>query len=210
MGNQQYDFNRLVYGLSIGPADFSAFIGKTFRPLILSKNAITFLDHVFMQSQTKDELFIVLEKYHQTLQNENMKVAPDKSPFFLTLVKFLEHIIEKDTINTLKSRNDAIQKLRLPSNKKKIQEFLGMLNFLSKYVYKTQSNLRPFYNILRQQNNFEWSTEHLTRFEEIKNFSQNKFQTQPQIQINHFMQCAMLQILASEQHYYNLPMAQTK
>ena len=31
-----------------------------------------------------------------------------------------------------------------------------------------QSYLRPFYNILRQQNNFEWTTEHQTRFEEIK------------------------------------------
>ena len=52
--------------------------------------------------------------------------------------------------------------------KKNIQEFLGMLNFLSKYVYKMQLYLRPFYNILRQQNNFEWTTEHQTRFEEIK------------------------------------------
>ena len=43
-----------------------------------------------------------------------------------------------------------------------------MLNFLSKYVYKRQLFLRPFYNILTQQNNFEWTTEHQTRFEEIK------------------------------------------
>ena len=43
-----------------------------------------------------------------------------------------------------------------------------MLNFLSKYVYKMQLYLRPFYNILRQQNNFEWNTEHQARFEEIK------------------------------------------
>ena len=28
--------------------------------------------------------------------------------------------------------------------------------------------MRPFYSILRQQNNFEWSTEHQTQFEEIK------------------------------------------
>ena len=28
--------------------------------------------------------------------------------------------------------------------------------------------LRPFYNILRQQNNFKWTTEHETVFEEIK------------------------------------------
>ena len=31
-----------------------------------------------------------------------------------------------------------------------------------------QLYLRPFYNILRQQNNLEWTTEHRTRFEEIK------------------------------------------
>ena len=97
-----------------------------------------------MQSQTKDKMFIVLEKYHQLLQNENMKAAPDKSHFFLTRVKFLGNIIEKDTITPLKSRIDAIQNLEPPTNKKKIRDFLGMLSFLSKYVFKTQLYLRPF------------------------------------------------------------------
>ena len=43
-----------------------------------------------------------------------------------------------------------------------------MFNFLSKYLYKLQLYLRSIYNILRQQNNFEWTTEHQKRFEEIK------------------------------------------
>ena len=68
----------------------------------------------------------------------------------------------------MKSRIDAIQKLQPPTNKKEIQEILGLLNFLDKYVYKMQLYLRPFYNILRQKTNFEWTTEHQTRFEEIK------------------------------------------
>ena len=168
IGNQQYEFNRLFYGISIGPAAFSAFMSKIFRPLILKKNAITYLDDVLMQSQTKEEMFKVLEHYHKILQNENLKAAPDKSHFFLTRVKFLGHNIERKTITSLKSRIDAIQKLQPPTNKKKIQEFLGTLNLLSKYVYKMQLYLRPFYNILRQQNNFEWNTEHQARFEEIK------------------------------------------
>ena len=33
-----------------------------------------------------------------------------------------------------------------------------------------QSYLRPLYNIPRQQNNFEWTTKHQTRFEEFKTF----------------------------------------
>ena len=168
IGNQQYEFNCLFYGISIGPAAFSAFLNKIFRPLILKKIAITYLDDVFMQSQTKEEMFTVLEQYHKILQNENLKAAPDKSYFFLTRVKFLGHNIERNTITPLKSRIDAIQKLQPPTIKKKIQEFLGMLNFLSKYVYKMQLYLRPFYNILRQQNNIEWTTEHQTRFEETK------------------------------------------
>ena len=138
IGNQQYEFNRLFYGISIGPAAFSAFMSKIFRSLILKKNAITYLDDVFMQSQKKEEMFTVLEHYHKILQNENLKAAPDKSHFFLTRVKFLGHNIERNTITPLKSRIDDIQKLQPPTNKKKIQEFLGMLNFFSKYIYKMQ------------------------------------------------------------------------
>ena len=82
IGNQQIGFNRLFDGISVVPAAFSVFMSKIFRPLILKKNAITYLDDVFMQSQTKDELFISLEQYHQILKNENMKAAPDKSLFF--------------------------------------------------------------------------------------------------------------------------------
>ena len=155
IGNQQYEFNRLFCSYD----SFSAFMSKIFRPFMLKKNAITYVDDVFMQSQTKDEMFIILEQYHQILKNENMKAAPDKSHIFLTRVKFLGHIIEKNTITPLKSRIDAIQKFQPPTKKKKIQEILGMLNFLSKYVYKMQLYLRPFYNILRQQNNFKWTTD---------------------------------------------------
>ena len=98
IGNQQNEINRLFYGISIGLAAFSAFMSKIFRPLLLKKNAITYLDDVFMQSQTKDEMFTVLEQYHKILQKENLKAAPDKSHFFLTRVKFLGHNFERNTI----------------------------------------------------------------------------------------------------------------
>ena len=42
IGNQQFEFNRLFYGISIGLAAFSAFMSKIFRQLILKKNAMTY------------------------------------------------------------------------------------------------------------------------------------------------------------------------
>ena len=57
IGNQQNEFSRNFYGIFIGRAAFSAFMSKTFRPLILSKSIITYLDDIFIQSQTKHETF---------------------------------------------------------------------------------------------------------------------------------------------------------
>ena len=130
-------------------------MSKIFRPTILSENVITYLDDVIMQSQTKKEMFIVLDKYHQILLEENMKAVPDKTHSLLTFVKFPGHIIDGNTVTPTKSCIDAIIKLQPPSNKNKIQEFLGMFHFLSKYVYKMQLYLKPFYNIFRQRKHFE-------------------------------------------------------
>ena len=74
IGNQQYEFNRIFYGISIGPAAFSAFTSIIFDHSY-SKNCNHIFDDVFMQSQTKYEMFIFLEKYHRILLHENIKAV---------------------------------------------------------------------------------------------------------------------------------------
>ena len=49
---------------------------KIFRPLILKEKVITYLHDVFVQSQTKDEKFIVSEQYHQLLKSEKHESSP--------------------------------------------------------------------------------------------------------------------------------------
>ena len=73
-------------------------------------------------------------------------------------------------ITPIKTRIDAIQKLQPPTKNKKIQEFLGMLNFLSKNVYKMQLYLRHFYNILRQQINLNGPVNIKDDLKKLKNF----------------------------------------
>ena len=104
-------------------------MSKTFRPLILIKNVITYLDVVFYAITKKHEIFEVLEKHHKIFLKENLKAAPDKSHFVLTRVKFVGHITEGNLITPLKSRIDATLKLQHVSNKKKNQEVYRLLNF---------------------------------------------------------------------------------
>ena len=62
-------------------------MSKNFRPLILKKNAITYLDDVFMQSQFKQEMLTVLEQYHQILKKLKHESSPGQIIFFLNTQK---------------------------------------------------------------------------------------------------------------------------
>ena len=95
-----------------------------------------------------------------------MKAAPDKSHFFLTNVKFLRHIIEGNKITPTKFRMDAILKLQPPSKKSNPRCPWSTNILLKNYVYKLQLYLGPFHNIIRQQNNVEWTLEHQKRSHE--------------------------------------------
>ena len=150
------------------------------------------------------------QKISLNITKREHESSPDKSNFFLIRIRLLGHIIEKITITTLKSRIDATQKLQPPTNKLKIQKLLGMLIFLGKDVYKMQLYLRPSDNILRQQNSFDWTTEHQTQFEEIKKLLTEQISNTIPDPNQPFMQCAMLQFLASMQLYYNPTMERKK
>ena len=79
-------------------SSLSSFYEKNLGQIILSKNIITYLDNVFMQSQTQQVTLKVIDKYHQTLLRENLKAAPGNSYFFLNCVNFLGHIIKSTQI----------------------------------------------------------------------------------------------------------------
>ena len=54
IAGQQYYFNRLFYGMSIGPAAFSSFMSSIFKPLVRKNKMNNYLDDVLMQDTTKD------------------------------------------------------------------------------------------------------------------------------------------------------------
>ena len=72
IGNQKHEFVFSLEVISIGKAAFSKFMIKVFRPVILSENFTICLDCVFIQSETKHEVFKVSDKNHLLL-NENKK-----------------------------------------------------------------------------------------------------------------------------------------
>ena len=69
-------------------------------------------------------MFKIVLKYHQKLLEEKMKVAREKSYFFLVVLNSSD-ILLKEKNTPLKPQIDAILKLEPPSKKEKPNKFLG-------------------------------------------------------------------------------------
>ena len=168
IGGKQYTFTRGFYGLKGLPSFFSRMMTIHFEPLIKKKQAITYIDDTLMQAKNKQEMFTVIQEYHDLLRKAGLKAAPDKTLFFLRKVKFLGHVIAADGIQPVAKRVRDLHNLKSPKTKTEVKSFLGALGFYSCYIKNLHVDSRPFYELTKKDTNFCWKQEHEDLFQEIK------------------------------------------
>ena len=144
IGGRQKTFTRGFYGLCGLPNFFSRLMTIHFDPLIRKKQAITYLDDTIMQSQTRGEMFTIINEYHSLLRKAGLKAAPDKAFFFLKKLKFLGHVISPDGIQPIAKRVDALRSLKSPQSKRDVMKVLGCLGFHGCYIKNLHVDSQPF------------------------------------------------------------------
>ena len=168
IGERQYTFTRGFYGLCGLPNFFSRLMTIHFDPLIKKKQAITYIDYTTMQSQTRGEMFTIINEYHTLLRKAGLKAAPDKTYFFLKKVKFLRHVISPDGIQPIAKRVDALRNLKSPQSKRNVLKVLACLGFYSCYIKTLHVDSQPFYDLIKDSTPFHWTEEHEQLFNSIK------------------------------------------
>ena len=85
IGNEQFWFKRLFYRISIGPAAFASILTHFLYPLIRKGTVITYVDDIFIQTNSYEQMYETLIEYHKILLKENLEAAPDKTFFMLKM-----------------------------------------------------------------------------------------------------------------------------
>ena len=94
-----------------------------FRSPIDKRSALVYIDDILLLADEKQEMFELTKELHKIATKENLKLAPEKSFFMLFKVKFLGHEIENNTIKTIPSKNEAIERHPSPKEKKDVMQF---------------------------------------------------------------------------------------
>ena len=125
-----YKFNRLASGVKVVPAIFQQVMDAMLGNLDFTT---AYLDDILITSKSVTE--------HRK-QEHGFKVKEAKCNFFLSEIKYLGHIINKDGRWPDPDRATTIKDMPAPDNIQALQSFLGLANFYQISI-KNMHNLRP-------------------------------------------------------------------
>ena len=113
-----------------------------------------------------DDIIIVIKD--EELENARYRLHPKKCVFFKKGAEWVGHRIGQSGIRPLQDKLDAIAKVNTPKNKKVLKSFLGAIQYLSKYKENLSTQTDILRQLLKKQNEWNWTQEHPEEFNNLK------------------------------------------
>lgn len=161
----RYFFKRVPFGLTCAPEYFSILLNKI---LLGINGVISHIDDILIHAPTVEEHNKILKEVLSRIQNEGITLNKDKCVFGVQSLTFLGHIISPEGISIDPERISCINNFPEPKNKKELLQFLGMVNFSSRFIPNRSHILEPLTSLLKKNVMFCWDVAQKQAFKEIK------------------------------------------
>ena len=157
-GSASYLYQRMPMGLNISPVIWQSYINAILNCLQSRKYCKTIMDDLLLCTPMKSSHFDKLEDLLKALKKNDLKISPKKCQLFKIELQYMGNTIfirnRRVCVKYLRSRIEAIQKLKLPTMIKEYRSFMGLVNFVSIFCTEFQKLLKPIYNLTRKGRQF--------------------------------------------------------
>jgi len=162
-----YRFLRMPFGVKTAPGAFQQMNFENFGDI---PNVIIYFDDILIFGRTKKEHDETLMKVLLRAREKNVRFNINKAQIAVEEVKYLGHIFSHNTIKPDPERLLAIEELTRPKNKKDLQTFLGVVNFIGPFIPYLSDKTGPLRELLQKNSIFIWTELHDKVFAEIKDY----------------------------------------
>ena len=95
-------------------------------------------------------------------------VEPSKCQFRSDELTYLGHTISKDGINADDNKIRAITEMPMPEDKKAVQDLLGMINYVRKFIPNLAEITKPLRELLKKEIDWHWNKSQEEAMNKIK------------------------------------------
>jgi len=160
-----YRYNRMPFGIANAPAIFQRIMDQVIPGI---PNCIAYLDDILVTGVNEEEHFKTLEMVLSKLGEFGLRCNMDKCLFFQDQVSYLGYIISKSGKQPDPKRIEAIQKLPTPADVKRVEAFIGKLNYYGKFIPKFSDLCAPLNRLRKKHEKWKWTHECQQAFNTLK------------------------------------------
>lgn len=143
-----YQYKRLMFGVSCAPEIFQ----KTLENLLVKcDGVINFIDDILVFGDSETQHDMRLQKVLEILKESGMLLNEEKCIYKVQAVNFLGHELTPNGVRPLSKYIDSITNFRVPATIEELQSFLGLTNYLNKWIPNFATKTEPLKELLRKK-----------------------------------------------------------
>ncbi|GFW19987.1 retrovirus-related Pol polyprotein from transposon opus [Trichonephila clavipes] len=150
----QFEFNKVLFGLSTSPGVFQRYVSSIFRDLTRKGIVISYLDDLVIPGKNEQEGLEKLKIIFEVAKKYGLEIKFKKCQFLKKKIEFLGHIVESGTIKPSPTKTLAVRKFPEPTTIKQVQSFLGLTGYFRKYIKDYSKIAKPLSDLTRKENLF--------------------------------------------------------
>ena len=160
-----FRMKRLGMGVSAAPEVFQYTIQKILNGL---SGVLNMADDIVVFGKDSDQHRERLLQVMARLSECGLTLNGPKCSFGLSSIKFLGHILSKDGVSPDPSKIRSIQTARNPETVSELRGFLGLVQFVGRYVQGLATAAAPLWELSKKSVTFKWSQVHQDAFDKVK------------------------------------------
>ena len=161
----RYKFLRLPFGIHSASEVFQVEVGNIIAGLKGCKNL---QDDIIIWGRNKEEHDENLRKVMDRILESGLKLNKKKCVFGVTQMTFLGHVVSAEGIKADPEKVKAIVEMSAPKNVNELQRFMGMINYVGKFLPNLAEIAAPLRSLLKKENEFVFQSPQSEAFEKLK------------------------------------------
>ncbi len=159
-----YEWTRMPFGPTNSPPTFQMAMHSVLGDLPFVE---CYVDDIAVLSDTEEQHRQHLDVVLARLAKHNIKLRLDKCEFGVSEAEYLGFIVSADGIRVTPKYQNRIANMPVPKTKKQLMRWIGVVQFIARFLPDLALKLRPFHTIV-SGTGFVWTDSHTQQFEAIK------------------------------------------
>ncbi|GFO39028.1 Gag-Pol protein [Plakobranchus ocellatus] len=161
----RYRWLRLPFGLSVSSEIFQRKILELFGAF---PGVVAIHDDVIIHGRNRQDHDLNLQRFLSACEKYGVRLNKNKLALASGKINFMGHVISSGGIRTDPEKVRAISDFPQPTSLTEVRRFLGMVQYLSRYISNLTEDLHPIQNLTKKDVPFLWSENQENAFLAIK------------------------------------------